>query len=47
MLLQELAKYNKLLNRMSKSLVDLDNAIKGFIVMDDVLDKMYLSLQNN
>lgn len=32
---------------MSKSLVDLDNAIKGFIVMDDVLDKMYLSLQNN
>lgn len=46
-LLQELEKYNKLLSRMAKSLVDLDDAIKGFIVMDDVLDKMYLSLQNN
>lgn len=46
-LLQEMAKFNKLLNVMRKSLVDIDQAINGFIVMSDVLDSMYLKLQNN
>jgi len=31
---------------MRTSLIDLDKAIDGFIVMSDVLDKMYLSLTN-
>lgn len=44
---QEIEKFNKLTNKMTRSLLDLDSAIKGFIVMDDVLDKMYLSIQNN
>jgi len=41
-----MAKFNRLMNNMRQSLVDLDRAIDGFIVMSDVLDKMYVSLQN-
>jgi dynein heavy chain len=46
-LLQEMEKFNRLMNVMRRSLVDIDLAIKGFIVMSDTLDKMYLKLQNN
>jgi dynein heavy chain len=46
-LLQEMAKFNRLLKVMKRSLIDIDLAIKGFIVMSDTLDKMYLSMQNN
>jgi len=46
-LLQEMEKFNRLLNAMRASLRDLRDAIHGFIVMDEMLDIMYLSLQNN
>mmetsp|Transcript_375 Transcript_375/g.716 ORF Transcript_375/g.716 Transcript_375/m.716 type:complete len:264 (+) Transcript_375:1604-2395(+) len=46
-LLQEMEKFNKLLVVMRKSLIDIDQAIKGFIVMSATLDSMYLKLQNN
>jgi dynein heavy chain len=46
-LLQELEKFNRLLTKMKRSLTDIDLAIKGFIVMSDELDKMYLRIQNN
>ncbi len=45
-LLQEMAKFNKLLAVMRKSLDDLVQAIGGFIVMSSELDAMYLSLTN-
>jgi hypothetical protein len=37
-------KFNKMLKVMKTSLSDLEKAIYGFIVMSDVLDKMYLAL---
>lgn len=40
-------KFNRLINKMKRSLTDIDLAIKGFIVMNDELDKMYIRLQNN
>lgn len=46
-LLQEMEKFNRLLAKMRRSLIDIDLAIKGFIVMSDELDKMYVRLQNN
>ena len=46
-LLQEMEKFNRLLNVMRKSLIDIDLAIKGFIVMSETLDSMYLKIQNN
>lgn len=46
-LLQEMEKFNRLLNKMKRSLIDIDLAIKGFIVMSDELDSMFMSLQNN
>jgi len=46
-LLQELEKFNRLLQTMKTSLIDIDLAIKGFIVMSGVLDLMYLRIQNN
>jgi len=42
-LLQEMTKFNKLLSVMSRTLVDLDKAINGFIVMSAELDAMYTS----
>jgi len=45
-LLQEMEKFNRLLNVMRRSLDDLVQAIGGFIVMSQVLDDMYLSLMN-
>ena len=41
-----MAKFNRLLNVMRKSLDDLVQAIGGFIVMSSTLDAMYLSLTN-
>jgi len=46
-LVQELTKFNRLLKKMRQSLIDIDLAIKGFIVMSEELDTMYLRLQNN
>jgi dynein heavy chain, axonemal len=46
-LLQEIAKFNRLLVVIKKSLIDIELAIRGFIVMSDTLDKMYLKVQNN
>jgi len=37
-------KFNRMLKVMKTSLSDLEKAIHGFIVMSDVLDKMYLAL---
>lgn len=46
-LLQEITKFNRLLSTIKRSLEDIDQAINGFIVMSDILDAMYLCLQNN
>lgn len=46
-LLQEMEKFNGLLSAMKKSLIEIDLAIKGFIVMSDTLDSMFLSFLNN
>jgi dynein heavy chain len=40
-------KFNRLLVKMKRSLIDIDLAIKGFIVMSDELDKMYVRITNN
>lgn len=39
-------KFNRLLSTIEKSLKELEKAIFGFVVMSEVLDSMYLSLQN-
>lgn len=39
-------KFNRLLRVMESSLIDIEKAIGGFIVMSETLDSMYLSLQN-
>ena len=39
-------KFNRLVAEMRSSLKNLCLAINGFIVMSEVLDKMYVSLQN-
>ena len=44
---QEMAKFNRLLARVSSSLTELARAIKGLVVMSAELDKMYTSLLNN
>lgn len=46
-LLQEMEKFNRLINTMKRSLTDIELAIKGFIVMNDELDKMYIRIFNN
>lgn len=45
-LLQEVARFNKLLVIMRSSLVLLKKAINGFIVMSEELDAMYSSFTN-
>lgn len=40
-------KFNRLLTVMKKSLIEIDLAINGFIVMSEVLDEMYLKFTNN
>lgn len=46
-LVQEIEKFNRLLAVMKRSLIDIDLAINGFIVMSEVLDGMYLKFTNN
>jgi dynein heavy chain len=46
-LVQEMEKFNNLLTNMKKSLIEIDLAIKGFIVMSETLDAMYLAFLNN
>lgn len=45
-LVQEMDKFNRLLNRMRASLEDLEKAIHGIMLMSSDLDSMFLSLQN-
>ena len=45
-LLQEMEKFNRLLKCMRTSLIDLEKAIFGFILMSETLDDMFLRLQN-
>ena len=46
-LVQEMEKFNRLLSVMKRSLIDIDLAINGFIVMSETLDEMYLKFTNN
>lgn len=46
-LLQEMAKFNRLLAKMGRTLADIDLSINGFIVMSEELDSMYARMQNN
>lgn len=46
-LVQEMEKFNNMLTTMKKSLIEVDLAIRGFIVMSETLDSMYLSILNN
>jgi len=46
-LTQEVVRYNGLLNQMLKSLKNLKMAIKGLVVMDDTLEKMFNSMYEN
>jgi len=43
-LVQEITKFNRLLRVIKRSLIDIDLAIQGFIVMSDELDSMYLKI---
>jgi len=43
-LLQEMQRFNRLLTVMRSSIVLLKKAIKGFIVMSEELDSMYISI---
>ena len=40
----EMGKFNKMLKQISKSLVELQRAIKGFVIMSSELDAMYQAL---
>lgn len=42
-----MARFNKLLKTMDKSLDDLKRAIKGIIVMSPEMDAMYQAILNN
>ena len=46
-LLQEVSKFNRLLNRITKSLKELQQAIQGLVVMSRELDTMHSSLSSN
>jgi len=46
-LIQEMDRFNRLLNQMRRTLGDLQRAIRGEVVMSLELDKMYTSLLNN
>lgn len=44
---QEIVKFNRLLSKMTSSLVDLHKAINGFIVLSSDLDQMYTAFMQN
>ena len=46
-LAQEMARFNNLLEHMSESLAELRRAIRGEVLMSEVLDGMYTALLNN
>jgi dynein heavy chain len=46
-LLQELIRYNKLLEVMAISLVQIKKALKGIVVMSEELEKLANSLHDN
>lgn len=46
-ILQEMARFNRLLNVIKNSLQNLQKAIKGIVLMSTELDSMYSSLINN
>jgi len=46
-LLQEMERFNRLLSTMRRTLIELQRAIKGEVVMSQELDLMYSSLLNN
>ena len=46
-LLQEMDRFNRLLTTMRKTLIEINKAIKGEVVMSLDLDRMYTSLLNN
>ena len=46
-LLQEMAKFNLLIKKMTSTLTELKKAIQGLAVMSQDLDEMYLAFQNN
>lgn len=41
-----MTKFNRLLRVMRSSLIDLEKAIFGFILMSETLDEMFIRLQN-
>lgn len=43
-LLQEIERYNKLLNAAKKGLIELQKGINGFVVMTDELEEMFNSM---
>lgn len=45
-LVQEITRFNRLLNVMAISLSELQKAIKGLVLMGNELDKMYVCFQN-
>jgi dynein heavy chain len=45
-LVQEIERFNRLLKVMADTLVELQKAIKGLVVMSSELDKMYVSFSN-
>jgi dynein heavy chain len=44
---QEMQRFNKLLGKMSRSLALLQKAIRGEVLLDEELDKMYVAMLNN
>ncbi|XP_031370421.1 dynein heavy chain 6, axonemal isoform X2 [Apis dorsata] len=46
-LLQEVDRYNKLLIKIHKSIENLERAIKGFVVMSEELENVFIALINN
>ena len=46
-LLQEVDRFNKLLKVIKNSLVQLQKAIKGFVVMSEELERVYNAFMNN